>query len=149
MMVNKKINEKVKAARNICVFCGANRGRHPAYAEMAYEVGQLLVHKGLGLVYGGCSIGLMGILADSVVAGGGVVHGVMPKVIADREVTHTGPINLHMVDSMHQRKQLMYELADAFLALPGGVGTLEELTETLTWFQLGLHKKPCAILNIQ
>lgn len=134
--------------QRICVYCGANPGNDPAFQAAAQELAQELAQRGLGLVYGGASVGLMGILADTMLAAGGEVIGVIPRVLVDREVAHPGLTELHQVDSMHQRKATMAELADGFIALPGGFGTLEELFEMLTWGQLGLHRKPCGLLNI-
>jgi uncharacterized protein (TIGR00730 family) len=133
----------------VCVFCGSNPGARPDYAEAADELGALLVEQGLGLVYGGSSRGLMGRLADAVLERGGEVTGVIPRALVDREIAHTGVTGLRVVDSMHERKALMAELADAFVALPGGLGTLEELSEIYTWAQLGLHRKPLALLNVE
>jgi uncharacterized protein (TIGR00730 family) len=132
----------------ICVFCGSSPGARPAYAEAAAELGRLLVADGVGLVYGGGHVGLMGVLADSVLAEGGEAVGVIPQALVDREIGHTGLTELRVVGSMHERKALMAELADAFVALPGGLGTLEELFEVYTWSQLGLHRKPCALLDV-
>jgi len=134
--------------RRVCVFCGSSAGARPAYAEAARAVGQLLVERGLGLVYGGGNVGLMGVVADAVLAAGGEVVGVIPHALMAREIGHPGVTTMHVVDSMHERKALMAEHADAFIALPGGVGTFEELFEAITWTQLGLHAKPCGILNV-
>jgi hypothetical protein len=131
----------------ICVFCGAGAGDRPEYAQSARTLAVHLVRRDLTLIYGGGSIGLMGILADATLAAGGRVVGVLPRHLLRREVAHTGLTELHIVGSMHERKALMAERADAFVALPGGLGTLEELFEVLTWGQLGLHAKPCALLN--
>jgi len=133
--------------RRICVFCGSSVGRNRKYAEMAAETGALLARKGVELVYGGGSIGLMGVIADTMLAAGGHVIGVIPRALATRELTHTGLPDLRVVGSMHERKALMAELADGFIALPGGLGTLEELFEIVTWAQLGLHAKPCGLVN--
>jgi uncharacterized protein (TIGR00730 family) len=135
--------------QRVCVFCGSSPGARPAYADAAAEVGRLLADEGLGLVYGGARAGLMGVLADSAMAAGGEVIGVMPQALVDREIAHTGIGDLRVVGSMHERKALMAELADAFVALPGGAGTLEELFEIYTWSQLGLHSKPCALLDVE
>jgi len=135
--------------RRICVFCGSSVGRNRKYAEMAAETGALLARKGVELVYGGGSIGLMGVIADTMLAAGGHVIGVIPRALATRELTHTGLPDLRVVGSMHERKALMAELADAFLALPGGIGTFEEFLEVLTWAQLGMHRKPCGLLNVE
>jgi hypothetical protein len=133
--------------RRICVFCGSQRGRRPEYAEAARAVGSEIARRGLGLVYGGGRVGLMGVLADAALAAGAEVDGVIPKHLAEREVAHLGLTRLHVVDSMHERKATMARLSDGFLSLPGGFGTVEEMAETLTWAQLGLHEKPCALLD--
>jgi uncharacterized protein (TIGR00730 family) len=132
----------------IGVFCGSSPGLRPAYADAARALGRTLAERRLGLVYGGSAIGLMGLLADAVLDGGGEVIGVIPQALLDREIGHRGLTELHVVASMHERKAKMAELADAFVALPGGMGTLEELTEVLTWAQLGLHAKPCGLLDV-
>jgi uncharacterized protein (TIGR00730 family) len=134
--------------RRVCVFCGSGAGVRPEYAAAARAVGREVARRGWGLVYGGGRIGLMGILADAALADGAEVDGVLPRHLAAREVGHTGLTQLHLVDSMHERKAKMAELADGFLSLPGGLGTLEEMSETLTWAQLGLHAKPCALLDV-
>ena len=134
--------------RRVCVFCGSSPGARPAYAKAAAELGRLLVEQRLGLVYGGASVGLMGILADTALAAGGEVIGVIPQALVDREIAHTGLTEQHVVASMHERKALMAELSDGFVALPGGAGTLEELIEVYTWSQLGLHDKPMGVLNV-
>lgn len=118
------------------------------YREAAIEVGRQLARRGIGLVYGGASVGLMGALADAALAAGGEVIGVIPRALVDREIAHLGLSELRVVDSLHQRKALMAELADAFLALPGGIGTLDELSEALTWSQLGIHRKSLGLLNV-
>lgn len=133
---------------HLCVFCGSSSGRHPQYAAAAAELGATLAHRGIALVYGGSRIGLMGALADAALAHGGRVIGVMPQNLMRREVAHHGLSELQIVETMHARKQRMAELADGFVALPGGMGTLEELTEILTWAQLGLHAKPVGLLNV-
>ena len=133
---------------SICVFCGSKFGVKPSYKSAAVEVGRLLAARKINLVYGGGNVGLMGVVADSTMESGGHVIGVIPRSMADKEVAHRGISQLHIVDSMHQRKAMMSELADGFIALPGGYGTLEELCEIVTWFQLGLHHKPCGILNV-
>ncbi len=132
----------------MCVFCGASAGDRAAYAEAARSLGRLLAGRGSTIIYGGGSIGIMGILADAALAAGGRVVGVLPEHLSRREVAHAGLTELHIVASMHERKALMAARADAFIALPGGLGTLEELFEVLTWGQLGLHGKPCALLNV-
>jgi uncharacterized protein (TIGR00730 family) len=132
----------------ICVYAGSNPGTNPAYAEAAAELARLLASRDIGVVYGGGKVGLMGILADAALAAGGEVIGVIPQDLMDREVGHGGVTELHVVASMHERKALMAELSDAFVALPGGIGTLEELIEVYTWSQLGLHDKPMGMLNV-
>ncbi len=135
--------------RRICVFCGSNAGRRPAYSAAARRLGQLLAEQRLGLVYGGGKVGLMGAVADAALAAGGQVIGVIPRMLMDLEVGHRGLTTLHVVGSMHERKALMEELSDGFIALPGGFGTFEEFCEILTWAQLGIHRKPCALVNIE
>ncbi len=135
--------------QRICVFCGSSPGRHADYREAAVSFGRALARAGIGLVYGGASIGLMGAVADAVREGGGEVIGVIPRSLVDLEVAHTGLDDLRVVSSMHERKALMAELSDAFVALPGGIGTLEEIFEVWTWAQLGSHAKPCAFLNVR
>lgn len=132
----------------VCVFCGSRSGDRAIYAETAAALGAQLARRGLGLVYGGGNIGLMGIIADAALAAGGEVIGVIPQHLLLREVAHAGLSSLHVVDSMHTRKALMADLSDAFIAAPGGFGTLDELCEILTWAQLGLHQKPCGVLNV-
>jgi uncharacterized protein (TIGR00730 family) len=133
--------------RSICVFCGSSSGHRPEYAEMAAEFGALLGQRRIRLVYGGGNVGLMGVLADAALAAGGEVIGVIPQMLVDRELAHRGT-DLRIVTSMHERKALMAELSDAFVALPGGLGTYEELCEVLTWSQLGIHHKPLGCLNV-
>jgi len=135
--------------RRICVFCGSSPGARPAYADAAAELGGLLASEGIGLVYGGASVGLMGVLADAALDAGGEVIGVIPRGLVDREIGHTRLDDLRVVDSMHERKAQMAGLADAFVALPGGLGTLEELAEIYTWAQLGLHSKPLGVLDVE
>jgi uncharacterized protein (TIGR00730 family) len=135
--------------KRVCIFCGSRKGRRLAYEEAAKRMGTVLAKRGIGVVYGGGSVGLMGVIADSVISEGGEIIGVIPKALVAREVVHTGLTDLHIVGSMHERKALMSRLSDAFIALPGGFGTLEEFCEVLTWAQLGLHKKPCGILNVE
>jgi uncharacterized protein (TIGR00730 family) len=132
----------------VCVFCGASGGRQTAYAEAAHAFGATLARRGLGLVYGGGRVGLMGALADGALAEGGEVIGVIPQELVDRELAHGGLTRLEVVGSLHERKALMAELSDAFVALPGGFGTLDELMEQLTWAQLGLHAKPVGLLDV-
>lgn len=134
--------------KRLCVFSGSSPGRLPIYAAVADRFGRLLVRSGLGLVYGGASIGLMGAVADAVLDEGGEVIGVIPRALVKKEVVHEGLPDLRVVDSMHERKALMAKLADGFVALPGGLGTLEELCEILTWAQLGIHRKPVGLLDV-
>jgi uncharacterized protein (TIGR00730 family) len=134
--------------KRVCVFCGSASGARPEYGESARALAGELARHGLGLVYGGGSVGIMGVLADASLAAGVEVIGVIPRPLASRELLHTGLTELHLVDSMHERKATMAALADAFIALPGGLGTLEELLEVLTWSQLGIHRKPTGILNV-
>ncbi len=131
----------------VCVFCGSSVGARPEYRVAAAAVGKLLGEKGLGLVYGGANVGLMGVLADAALAAGAEVIGVIPESLVAKEVAHRGLPDLRVVASMHERKALMADLADAFIALPGGFGTLEEFCEVLTWSQLGIHRKACGLLN--
>jgi uncharacterized protein (TIGR00730 family) len=135
--------------RRICVYAGSNPGAHPAYAEAADALARTLAGRGIGVVFGGGRVGLMGTLADGALAAGGEVVGVIPQDLMDREVGHTGLSDLRVVGSMHERKALMAELSDGFVALPGGIGTLEELIEIYTWSQLGLHHKPMGVLNVR
>ena len=132
----------------VCVFCGSSPGEKPRYAAMAQRMGTLLAQRGLTLVYGGGNVGLMGVLADAVLEHGGQVIGVIPQALMDLEVGHTGLGDLRIVGSMHERKALMADLSDGFVALPGGIGTLEEFCEVLTWAQLGMHAKPCGLVNV-
>ena len=131
----------------ICVFAGSSPGARPEYALAAQELGRALVARRLGLVYGGARVGLMGAVADTVLAGGGLVTGVIPEKLVTKEIAHDRLTELRVVASMHERKAMMNDLADGFIALPGGWGTLEEFFEVLTWAQLGLHRKPCGLLN--
>jgi uncharacterized protein (TIGR00730 family) len=133
---------------SICVFAGSSLGAAPQFAEVAGDLGREIVRRGYGLVYGGGNVGLMGVLADAVLAAGGHVTGVIPEFLVDRELAHAGLSELRVVRSMHERKDAMAQLSDGFIALPGGFGTLEELFEVLTWGQLGLHDKPCGLLNV-
>jgi len=133
--------------KSVCVYCGASLGADPAYAEAARQVGAALAARGLRVVYGGASVGLMGMVADSALEAGGDVVGVIPQVLVDKEVAHPGLTELHTVSSMHERKAKMAELSDGFLALPGGIGTLEELVEVYTWSYLGIHDKPFGLIN--
>jgi uncharacterized protein (TIGR00730 family) len=132
----------------LCVFCGSSPGHDPAYAALAAKLGRTLAQRRIGVVYGGGRIGLMGVLADAALSAGGEVIGVIPKPLLDREHGHLGLTQLRVVDSMHERKALMVELADGFVALPGGIGTLEELFEAWTWAQLGMHRKPCGLIDV-
>lgn len=134
--------------KRLCVFCGSSHGANPAYTEAAVTLGTLLARRGIGLVYGGGNVGLMGVIADAALAAGGEVIGVIPKALADREVAHHGVTELRVVDSMHTRKAIMADLSDAFIAMPGGVGTFEEFFEAITWTQLGLQRKACGLLNV-
>ena len=133
---------------SVCVFCGSSVGGGPEYAEAARRFGAALAGRGLEVVYGAGHVGLMGVLADAVLAAGGRVVGVIPQALVDRELAHTGLTELHVVETMHQRKALMADRADAFAALPGGFGTADELFEVLTWAQLGLHAKPIGLLDV-
>lgn len=135
--------------KRVCVFCGSRDGTRDQYVGSARGMGQALARRGIGLVYGGGGIGLMGILADAALSAGGDVIGVIPEALVAREVAHQGLGDLRVVASMHERKALMAELSDAFVALPGGFGTLEEFCEALTWAQLGIHRKPCGLLNVE
>lgn len=134
--------------RRLCVFCGSSSGLQPAYHSAAQSLGRALTDRRIGLVYGGAHVGLMGAVADAVLSGGGEVIGVIPRALVEREIAHRGLTELRVVDSMHERKALMADLANGFVALPGGAGTLEELFEVWTWAQLGLHRKPCGLLNV-
>jgi hypothetical protein len=132
----------------LCVFCGSKTGDDPRFTQAAVETGTLLAQRGIGVVYGGGHVGLMGVLADAARAAGGEVIGVIPQSLADREIAHSNLSQLHVVETMHERKALMAELSAGFIALPGGFGTLEEFCEVITWSQLGIHAKPCGILNV-
>lgn len=133
--------------KKLCVFCGSAEGHSPAYLEMAKNLGKMMAQNNVALVYGGASIGVMGAIADSVLANGGVVIGVIPKTLVDYEIAHKDLTELHIVEDMHQRKKMMYDRSDAFVSLPGGMGTLDEMFEILTWSQLKLHSKRCFIYN--
>ena len=135
---------KIKA---LCVYCGSSSGFNPEYLEAATAFGRELARRGIRLVYGGGKVGLMGAVADAVLAAGGEVHGVIPRQLMEKEVGHTGLTTLDVVETMHQRKTRLYELSEAFVALPGGFGTMDEMFEMLTWAQLGLHRFPCAFVN--
>ena len=134
--------------RRICVFCGSSAGTREDYQIATRGLAAALIARGIGVVYGGACVGLMGVLADAMLAGGGDVIGVIPRALVEREIAHPGLTRLHVVDSMHERKALMAEHADAFVALPGGFGTVEEFCEAVTWTQLGLHRKRCGLLNV-
>jgi uncharacterized protein (TIGR00730 family) len=135
--------------KRVCVFCGSSHGVRPAYTEAARRMGALLAGRGITVVYGGGNVGLMGELADAALGAGGEVIGVIPRALADREVAHLGLTDLRIVSSMHERKAMMAELSDAFIAMPGGMGTYEEMFEVITWSQLGLHKKACGLLDVE
>jgi len=135
------------ALRRVCVFCGSSSGTSPVYREAAEGLARAMVTRGIGLVFGGGGVGLMGVLADAVIAAGGHAIGVIPHALVAREIAHTGLPDLRVVGSMHERKATMAELADGFIALPGGFGTFEEFCEAITWTQLGLHRKRCGLLN--
>ena len=133
---------------SVCVFCGSHSGANESYAVAARATGEALVRAGIGLVYGGGRVGLMGVLADAVLSRGGQVTGVMPRALVEREIAHRELSDLRVVETMHERKEVMATLADAFIALPGGAGTLEEIFEQWTWSQLGIHAKACGFLNV-
>ena len=135
--------------KRVCVFCGSSVGGRPAYASAARELASELIRRRLGLVYGGGGIGLMGVLADAMLAEGGEVIGVIPRPLASKELAHPGLTEMRVVDSMHERKALMASLADGFVAMPGGFGTFEETLEIVTWSQLGIHRKPVGLLNVE
>jgi hypothetical protein len=135
--------------KSICVYCGSNAGSKPAYTERAIALGERIAQEGLQLVYGGGNVGLMGIVADAVLAAGGEVIGVIPEQLVGWEVAHKGVTRLEVVANMHERKKRMFDLSDAFVALPGGFGTLDEMFEMLTWRQLGIGDKPCAFLDVE
>jgi uncharacterized protein (TIGR00730 family) len=134
--------------RRICVFCGSSPGNDPAYAALAHSVGEGLARRGIVVVYGGGRVGLMGVVADSALDAGGEVIGVIPQDMVDRELAHSGATEMRIVGTLHERKAVMAELSDAFIALPGGLGTLEELAEVISWAQLGLHAKPIGLLGV-
>jgi uncharacterized protein (TIGR00730 family) len=135
--------------KSVCVFCGASSGRSPAYADAARAFGEAVARRGLVLVFGGGRVGLMGAVADGALAAGGEVVGIIPQGLVDRELAHAGVTRLEIVESLHERKARMAELADAFVALPGGFGTLDELLEQLTWSQLGIHSSPVGLLDVE
>ncbi len=132
----------------ICVFCGAASGRGPGYVDAARALGEMLARRGIGVVYGGGRVGVMGAVADAALDAGGQVIGVIPQPLLDQEIAHDGLTELHVVKDLHQRKALMARLSDAFITLPGGIGTMEELFEVWSWAKLGLHRKPCGLLNV-
>jgi len=134
--------------QQLCVFCGSSSGDNPAYANAAEHLGREFAGAGIGLVFGGGRVGLMGALANAVLAAGGRAVGVIPKALVEKEIAHTSLTELHIVNSMHERKALMADLADAFVLLPGGFGSWEEFCEMFTWLQLGIHRKPCGVLNV-
>jgi uncharacterized protein (TIGR00730 family) len=138
----------LKVLKRLAVYCGSSMGSDPAFAELAREIGAEMAARGIGLVYGGGRLGLMGLVADAVLENGGEAYGVIPQALIDLEVAHTGLTELHVVGSMHERKARMTDLTDAFVALPGGIGTLDELFEAWTWNALGYHAKPLALLNV-
>lgn len=133
----------------LCIFSGSNSGNRPAYLDAARQLGAGLAKAGIGVVYGGASVGLMGAMANAALEQGGEVIGIIPQSLVDKEISHTGLADLRIVGSMHERKAMMSQLSDGFVALPGGLGTLEELFEVWTWAQLGHHRKPCAVLNVE
>jgi uncharacterized protein (TIGR00730 family) len=148
--IPKKLNATTDQKKpRVTVYCGSRPGASPAYTKAAEQLGKALANTGIELVYGGGNIGLMGTLANSVLANGGTVYGVIPQPMVDYELAHTGLTTIHITDDMHQRKAIMAKLGDAFIALPGGIGTTEELLEVLTWRQLGLHRKPCVLFNVE
>jgi uncharacterized protein (TIGR00730 family) len=139
----------LRVIKKLCVFCGSSMGNRPIYREAAAKLGNYLATSGIAPVYGGGRVGLMGVLADSVLAAGGEAIGAMPRALAEKEIAHATLTRLYIVESMHERKALMADLADAFVLLPGGFGSWEEFCEVLTWLQVGIHRKPCGILNIE
>ena len=142
-------NEKLSKIRRICVYCGSSPGTRPAFVAAARDFGKILAENGIGLVYGGGGDGMMGEIAATMLQNGGEVHGIIPEFLVEREHAHKNVQDLIVTRDMHERKQKMFEMADAFVALPGGIGTLEELVEQLTWAQLGRHKKPVLVANIE
>lgn len=136
------------ALRRVCVFCGSSPGHGPSFLDSADRLGRAIARRGWEIVYGGAHVGLMGRVADAALAEGGRVIGVIPRSMVEREIAHTGLSELHVVTSMHERKAMMEQLSDGFVALPGGMGTFEEICEIFTWGQLGLHTKPCALMNV-
>jgi uncharacterized protein (TIGR00730 family) len=142
------VTAALRTFKRICVFCGSSHGANPAYTEAAKNLGGELARRGIELVYGGGNVGLMGVVADAVLAAGGQVIGVIPEALMAKELGHKGIQDLRVVKTMHERKAMMAELSDGFIALPGGIGTFEEFFEIVTWAQLGFHAKPCALLNV-
>jgi uncharacterized protein (TIGR00730 family) len=143
-----EIKNTSRNIRRLCVFCGSSAGHRAVYAEAAERLGAHLAGAGIGLVYGGGRVGLMGKVADAVLSGGGEAIGVIPRDLADKEIAHSSLTKLHIVGSMHERKAMMADLSDAFVLLPGGFGSWEEFCEIVTWLQLGIHRKPCGVLNV-
>lgn len=135
--------------KRLCVFCGSSHGNSPAFTNTARELGRAIAARDIEMVYGGSHVGLMGVVADAALARGGKVIGVLPRFMADKELAHLRLTRLHLVGTMHERKQMMAELSEGFVALPGGFGTFEEIFEAITWSQLHLHKHPCALLNVE
>jgi len=135
--------------KRLCVFCGSSEGNSPAFTNAARELGQAIAARDIEMVFGGSHVGLMGVVADAALAGGGKVIGVLPRFMSDKELAHLRLTRLHLVETMHERKQLMVELSEGFVALPGGFGTFEEIFEAITWSQLHLHGHPCAFLNVE
>lgn len=135
--------------KSIAVFCGSRAGKKQSYLDGAQKLGEVLAEKNITLIYGGSSVGLMGMIADTVIKNGGEVIGVIPNILVNKEISHHTLTELHIVSTMHERKAKMYELADGFIAMPGGIGTLEELAEVITWNAIGEHEKPCGLLNIE
>ena len=135
--------------KRICVYCGSSTGNHPEYADAARQLARLLAERGIEIVYGAGNVGIMGVLADAMLEAGGRIIGVIPGALMDLELGHSGLTEMHVVESMHDRKAMMEELSDGFIALPGGFGTFEEILEVTTWAQLGMHEKPCALLNVE
>lgn len=133
----------------ICIFCGASAGKNPIFATVAHDTGKFLAERKIGIVFGGGNVGLMGALADGALANNGDIIGVIPEALRERELAHFGVADMRVTKSMHERKMLMHELSDGFIALPGGLGTFDELFESLTWLQLGYHEKPIGILNVE
>lgn len=143
----QSINIPIRKMKRLAVFCGSKTGKNPVYAKAAREFGQILAKNNVEIVFGGGKVGIMGIVADAALAAGGKVIGIIPEKLMDMEVGHTGLTELHVVKTMHERKAMMAMLADGFVALPGGIGTIEEIIEVYTWHQIGYHTKPCAFLN--